>query len=63
MAGGKGALFFSYMPTKVLDRLPLETPIGPMKGLWLTVTLNERRMYVVARSSKDVLAADADLAD
>jgi hypothetical protein len=63
MAGGRGPLFFSFMPTKVLDRLPLETPIGPLKGLWLETRLDGRRMFVVARSAKDVLAADADLAD
>jgi hypothetical protein len=63
MAGGRGPRFFSFMPSAVLDRLPLETPIGPVKGLWLEVTLNERRMFVVARSAKDVVAADADLGE
>ncbi len=63
LAGGRGPKFLSFMPTMVLDRLPLETPIGPMRGLWLEVTLNDRRMFVIASSAKDVRAADADLAD
>jgi hypothetical protein len=63
MAGGRGPRFFSFMPTAVLDRLPLETAIGPLKGLWLETTLNGRRMFIVARSAKDVMAADADLGD
>jgi len=63
LAGGRGPKFFSFMPTAVLDRLPLETSIGPLKGLWLETTLNDRRLFVVARSAKDVLAADADLGD
>ena len=63
LAGGKGLQFWSFMPTKVLDRLPLETSIGPLEGLWLKTTLDNRRMFVVARSAKDVMAADADLGD
>lgn len=57
LAGGR----FTFRPRLVLDRLDLETPIGPLKGLWLQTTLNGRRMYVVARSVNEVRAADADL--
>jgi hypothetical protein len=57
VAGGR----IRYTPTKVLDRLDLETPIGPLKGLWLATTLNGRRMYVVPRCVREVTAADADL--
>jgi hypothetical protein len=52
---------FRFTPRAVLDRLDLETPIGPLKGLWLQTTLNGRRLYVVARSAPEVRAADADL--
>ena len=50
-----------FTPRQVLDRLDLETPIGPLKGLFLNTTLNGRRLYVVARSAAEVTAADADL--
>ena len=59
MAGGR----FRYTPRAVLDRLDLETPVGPLKGAWLATDLNGRRLYVVPRSARDVIAADADLAD
>jgi hypothetical protein len=53
-----------YEPRAVLDRLDVETPIGPMKGsFWRHVVLNDRRIYVVPRSYPEVAAADADLAD
>ena len=58
VAGGR----LRYAPRLVLDRLDVETPIGPMKGgLWRYVVLNGRRIYVVPRSYPDVVAADADL--
>jgi len=56
-AGGR----FRYTPRKVLDRLDLETQIGPLKGLWLSTTLDGRRLYVMPRCARDVAAADADL--
>jgi hypothetical protein len=56
-AGGR----FRYTPKKVLDRLDLETQIGPLKGLWLSTTLGGRRLYVMPRCARDVAAADADL--
>lgn len=56
-AGGR----FRYTPRTVLDRLDLETRIGPLKGLWLSTTLNGRRLYVPPRCARDVAAADADL--
>ena len=59
MAGGR----FRYTPTKVLDRLDLETPIGPVKGMWLSTTLGGRQLYVMPRCVRDVANADADLAE
>jgi hypothetical protein len=50
-----------FSPKVVLDRLDLETRIGPLRGLWLETRLGARRLYVVARSSRDVADADADL--
>jgi hypothetical protein len=50
-----------FTPKVVLDRLDLETRIGPLKGLWLQTRLGSRRLYVVARTAREVAAADADL--
>jgi hypothetical protein len=59
IAGGR----LRFTPKAVLDRLDIETPIGPMKGaFWRHVVLNGRRIYVVPRSYPEVAAADADLA-
>jgi hypothetical protein len=59
VAGGR----LRYEPKAVLDRLDVETPIGPMKGsFWRHVVLNGRRIYIVPRCYPDVVAADADLA-
>ena len=59
---GGGRLRFT--PRQVLDRVDVETPIGPLKGtFWRFVILNGRRVYVVPRSYPEVAAADRDLAD
>jgi len=59
VAGGR----LRFTPKHVLDRLDVETPIGPVKGtFWRYVVLNGRRIFVVPRSYPEVVAADADLA-
>jgi hypothetical protein len=63
LAGGRGLRWMSYLPTGVLERLPLETSIGPLQGMWMQTRLNGRRLFVVPRSVADVKAADADLDD
>lgn len=50
-----------FTPKVVLDRLDLETRIGPLKGLWLETRVGGRRLYVVARTAREVASADADL--
>jgi hypothetical protein len=50
-----------YTPKVVLDRLDIETKIGPLKGLWLHTVLNGRRLYIAARSVRAVTAADKDV--
>lgn len=57
LAGGR----YRFGPKRVLDRFDLETRIGPLRGLWLEARLGERRLYVVARCSQDVVEADRDL--
>jgi hypothetical protein len=58
LAGGR----LRYAPKLVLDRLDVETPVGPMRGaFWRFVVLNGRKIYIVPRCYPDVAAADADL--
>ncbi|MDQ1424267.1 MAG: hypothetical protein QOD72_1765 [Acidimicrobiaceae bacterium] len=60
LAGGR----LRYAPKSVLDRLDVETPLGPMRGtFWRFVVLNGRRVYIVPRSYPEVVAADADLSE
>ena len=50
-----------FTPRRVLDRLDIDTRIGPLQGFWRSTTLNGRRLYVVPRSYPEVHAADADI--
>jgi hypothetical protein len=50
-----------FTPKAVLDRLDIETRIGPLRGFWRATTLNGRRYYIVPRTFPEVQAADADV--
>jgi hypothetical protein len=52
---------YRFTPRSVLARFDLETRIGPLHGLFQRIELDGRRMYVVPRSTAEVLAADADI--
>ena len=52
---------FRFTPKKVLQRFDIETPIGPLKGLFLRTELDGRRLYVTPRTAPEVAAADADI--
>lgn len=54
-----------WRPRRIVDRLPIETPIGPAKGLFLAVTVGGHKLYVVGRRPNvtEIAAADRDLAD
>lgn len=54
---------FRFTPKKFLDSLPIDTRIGPLKGMFLNTTLNGRRLFIVPRSVREVAAADADVLD
>jgi hypothetical protein len=56
-----GGTRLRFTPRKLIERLDLETRIGPVKGLFLRIELAGRRMYVVSRTAAEVAAADADL--
>lgn len=49
-----------FTPKRVLERLDVDTRIGPMKGLFLTANVNGRRLFVVPRCASEATAADAD---
>jgi hypothetical protein len=51
----------SWKPKRVLDRLPVDTRIGPLRGLWLETRLAGHRLFVAPRWAKEVAAADQDL--
>ena len=50
-----------FTPRAVLDRLDIETKIGPLKSFWRYTVLNGRRLYIVPRTYAEVEAADADV--
>ncbi len=52
---------FRFAPKRVLERLDVDTRIGPLKGLFMTARVNGRRLYIVPRSAGEATAADADV--
>ena len=54
----------SFKPKAVVERLPAETPLRPLKGLWLQLQLGGRhRLYVSSRSIREVSAVEAERRD
>ena len=47
---------FTFKPTAVIERFPRDTPITPLKGLWLELHLGDHRLYVTARSLRALRA-------
>ncbi|OAH16285.1 hypothetical protein [Streptomyces jeddahensis] len=41
--------FGPVRPTRVVARLPKETPVGPLEGLWSTVVLNGEKLWIHKR--------------
>ena len=54
---------FRFTPRKLLARLDIETPIGPLQGLFLRTELDGRRLYITSRTVSEANAADRDIAD
>ncbi|MGE0881823.1 MAG: hypothetical protein AB7L13_10410 [Acidimicrobiia bacterium] len=54
-----------WKPAKIMERMPIETPIGKPSGLWMQVKVADHRLYVVQRrpNMEEIKAADADLED
>jgi hypothetical protein len=56
-----GAGRFRFTPKKVLARLDIETPIGPVQGLFLRTEVDGRRLYITSRTVAEAKAADDDI--
>jgi hypothetical protein len=54
---------FTFKPTALIDRLPIDTPLGPLKGLWLELLLGPHKLYVSARSIRTVSAVETERRD
>jgi hypothetical protein len=52
---------FRFAPKKLLARLDIETPIGPVQGIFLRTELDGRRLYVTSRTVAEAKAADRDI--
>ena len=46
-------------PKELLARLPRNTAIGPVSGIWAKTTLNGEKLWIHRRFHKDVTTADA----
>ncbi len=53
----------SFKPKALVERLPADTPLRPLKGLWLQLQLGGHRLYVSSRSIRQVSAVEAERRD
>jgi hypothetical protein len=52
-----------YKPTAVIERLPVDTPLKPLKGLWLELHLGTHLIYVNPRSIRTVSQVETERRD
>jgi hypothetical protein len=50
-------------PKELLGRIPRNTMIGPVRGIWAKTELNGEKLWIHRRFHKDVASADAALAN
>jgi hypothetical protein len=50
-------------PKEILGRIPRNTKIGPVSGIWAKTELNGEKLWIHRRFHKDVASADAALAN
>jgi hypothetical protein len=55
------ANFNGTKPKSVVARLPRNTTIGPVKGIWSPVRFFDEKLYIHKKFHKDVRAADSAL--
>jgi hypothetical protein len=58
----KAGKFIPSKPKSLEARLPRQTQLGPVSGLWGETHALGKRVWVHKRFHKDILAADAELA-
>ena len=46
-----------------VERLPADTPLQPLKGMWLELQIGGHRLYVSARSIRTVSAVETERRD
>lgn len=54
---------FTFKPKALLDRLPVDTPLGPLLGLWLELRLGPHKLYVSALSIRTVSKVETERRD
>ena len=54
---------WTFKPKALLSRLPADTPLKPLKGMWLELQIGGRRLYVSARSIRTVSAVETERRD
>ncbi len=54
---------YSSKPRALLERLPADTPLRPLKGLWLQLQLGQHRVYVSTRSVRTVSQVETERRD
>jgi hypothetical protein len=52
-----------FVPRRVLDRLDVDTRLGPPKGLFFRIAPGGRKLYVVPRCVQELQEADQDVLD
>jgi len=58
---GRSSLMRPYTFKEGLNRLPRQTRIGPVTGLWAKTNLGGEQVWIHRRFHKDVQAADAEM--
>ena len=54
---------FTFKPTALLDRLPVDTPLGPLQGSGCSCSSATHKLYVSARSIRTVSKVETERRD
>ena len=54
---------FSSKPRSLIERLPADTPLRPLRGLWLELHLGSHRVYVATRSLRTITEVERERRD
>jgi hypothetical protein len=59
MAAGR----YTWKPKALIERLPADTPLRPLKGIWLELMLGSRKVFVATRSLATVRKIETERRD